>query len=75
MSIKTVEVIQARENGEEHYYRKPMSSQYQFYPTATIPARLLNNYAKHRSMMLDYRKRIREYFQPTKDKKMTITKN
>jgi hypothetical protein len=73
--MKTVEVIQAREHGEEHYYRKPVSGKYQFYPTATIPLRLLTTYSKHRSMMLDYRKRIREYFQPTKDKKMTITKN
>jgi hypothetical protein len=75
MSRKTVEVIQVREHGEEHYYRKPISNQYQFYPTATIPAKLLDTYAKHRSMMLDYRKRIREYFQPTKDKPITIGKN
>jgi hypothetical protein len=75
MSIRTVNVIQARENGEEHYYRKPISEKYQFYPVATIPLGLLTNYAYHRSMMLDYRKRIREYFHPTKDRKVTIIKN
>jgi hypothetical protein len=75
MSIKTVEVIKVTEHGEEHYYRRPISEQYQFYPVAIVPRRLLETYAHHRSIMLDYRKRIREYFQATKDKKQYIARN
>jgi hypothetical protein len=71
---KTVVVIRAVENFEEHYYRKPDNQKYQKLHTERIPEWLFEEYTHHRNAMLDLRRRIRHYFKPLNDKPMTISK-
>lgn len=70
-----VEIIKTVENGEEHYHLKPASEKYQFYPSVKVPKKMFEEYLTHRGLMMDFRKRLRFYFRPSKDKPMRVERN
>lgn len=75
MNEELIEVIKTVENGEEHYHLRPASEKYQFYKSAKVPKTLFEEYLHHRGLMLDFRKQLRFYFKPLKEKPMRIEKN
>lgn len=66
-----VEVIRTTDDGEEIFNRKP-NDKYDFYQTAQVLKELFFSYLNARSMYLDYRKQLRQYFRPIKDKPMRV---
>jgi hypothetical protein len=67
-----VEVIELKEDNTEHYYRVPRRPHARSFK---IPLSLFEKYTHHRDNFNYYKKLIKEYIHPTKDKPMYVAKN